>query len=46
LGRVPDLHPFRADLDPGFGIFADPDLGFEIFADPDPDPGLDFFSKY
>jgi len=45
--NVLDLHPFRADPDPGSQICADPDPGsqiyadldpgFEIFADPDPD---------
>jgi len=39
--RVSDSHPYHADLDPGFQIFADPDpdLEFKTFADTD--PGLD-----
>jgi len=37
LGKVLDLHPFRADLYP--------DPGFKIYAEPDPDPRLDFFQK-
>jgi len=41
-------HPFHADPDPEFEIFADADSdpGCEIFADPDPDPGLDFNHKF
>ena len=51
-----DLHPFRADPDPGSQIcadpdpgsqiYADPDPGLEIFADPDPNYGLDFYNFF
>jgi len=45
--RVSDPHPFHANPDPGFEIFADadrdPDLGCEKFADPD--PGLHLYQK-
>jgi len=44
--RVSDPHPFHADPDPGFEIFADldPDSGFEIFPDLDPDSGFEIFA--
>jgi len=42
--RVWDPHPFHADPDPWFEIFANPDPGFKIFADPD--PGLVFSPKF
>jgi hypothetical protein len=32
---VSDPHPFHADLDPGFEIFAHQDPGFEIFLESD-----------